>query len=321
MNCRSKFAFVTLACLAFVLPLLAQQKGQWVPGQGGLNTGVLPDPGFTFANLTLNYSASSLKDSNGNSIPTKGSYSFWVVESMIYYVPKFKILGGNFAIMSILPAANGSLTAPTFGFTGGGYGYADTWVQPVTLGWHKKRVDNWVAYGFTAPTGRYNAGATNNIGSGYWGQNIVTGTTVYLKKNRGTSASLLTDWEIHGQKKGSMMTPGQAFTMEWGLGQILPLDKQFKKLLQVGIIGYDQWQVTSNGGTIGGATISVPASILPLYSVHAAGFQTNFIMPAKNVSLYFKYEPEYLAKAHTRGRTIAFGAGYTFGIPKKLPPK
>jgi hypothetical protein len=63
-------AISTLACLvvASAMPLLGQQKGQWVPGQFGLNAGVIPDPGITYANLALNYSASQLYDSNGNRI-------------------------------------------------------------------------------------------------------------------------------------------------------------------------------------------------------------------------------------------------------------
>jgi hypothetical protein len=34
-----------------------QQEGQYIPGQQGLNAGVLPTPGFTYANITINYSA------------------------------------------------------------------------------------------------------------------------------------------------------------------------------------------------------------------------------------------------------------------------
>jgi hypothetical protein len=45
---------------------LAQQNGQWVPGQIDLNAGVIPEPGITYANLALNYSAGRLNDSNGN---------------------------------------------------------------------------------------------------------------------------------------------------------------------------------------------------------------------------------------------------------------
>jgi hypothetical protein len=57
--------------------LSAQQKGQYVPGQYGLNAGIAPDPGFTYANLTINYSADSLKNSSGSSVAgVTGTYGF-----------------------------------------------------------------------------------------------------------------------------------------------------------------------------------------------------------------------------------------------------
>ena|SRR5215472_2394065 len=76
----------------------AQQKGQWVPGQFGLNAGVIPEAGFTYQNLALNYSAGSLNDSNGNALPgLTGKYQFWVDENIFMYVPKFRILGAYLA--------------------------------------------------------------------------------------------------------------------------------------------------------------------------------------------------------------------------------
>ena len=137
-----------------------------------------------------------------------------------------------------------------------------------------------------------------------WGNNIVSGTTLYLTRSKGTTANLATDWEIHGQKEGSNITPGQAFTVEWGIGQYVPLDKEGKKILELGVVGYDQWQVTANGGTL---APGVSASIAPYYSVHGIGVQTNFIMPPHGLSFFFKYEPEYLARARPQGRTIVFG--------------
>ena len=61
------FVFLCIG-LACVPSALAQQKGQWVPGQLGLNAGVIPDPGITYANLALNYSADRLNNSNGDRI-------------------------------------------------------------------------------------------------------------------------------------------------------------------------------------------------------------------------------------------------------------
>ena len=328
MRFRIKLVAV-LACifLGGVSSALAQQKGQWVPGQFGLNAGVIPDPGITYANLALNYSASQLNGPNGNSVPgISGTYSFWVDENIFYYVPKHKFLGGYFMPYIALTYANGELVANITGTNlstgGGGSGFADMYVQPLNLGWHLKQADVNVGYAFTGPTGRFTQGASNNVGSGYWGNNITSGTTFYITKNKGTSANLATDWEIHGQKSGTNITPGQAFTMEWGLGQVLPLKKDMSRLLQLGLVGYDQWQVSHSSGTLivsDMPPISIPESKIPFYSVHAIGVQSNFILPAKDLAFFFKYYDEYRALARVQGRTFVFGGSWTFRVPKPQP--
>jgi hypothetical protein len=331
---RIKLKSAVLACMLLwgASSAFAQQKGQWVPGQFGLNAGVIPDPGFTYANLALSYSAGQLNGSAGNKLPgVTGTYSFWVDENIIYYVPKHKILGGYYMPYIALNYATGNLVAEialgqtNLGSAAGGSGFADTYVQPLNIGWHfGKRVDFNAGYSFTAPTGRYTAGASNNVGSGYWGNDITSGTTLYITKNQGTTANLSTAWEIHGQRTAasvpagqtSKVTPGQAFTMEWGLGQVLPLKKDMSMLAQIGVVGYDQWQVSSNGGSYLVAGIPVAASRLPYYSVHGIGVQGNFILPAKNVVAFFKYYDEYTALARPQGRTIVFGFSWTWRIPK-----
>ena len=222
-----RVVIVLMITMGSGLSLNAQQKGQYVPGQFGLNAGVIPDPGFTYGNLTLNYSAGQLNNSNGNTVPgITGTYSFWVLENIFYFVPKHKILGGYFAPYALVNFANGSLvgdiTGTSLSANGGGEGLADTFVEPFQMAWRLKRIDFNTGYGFTAPTGRFTPGASDNVGSGYWGNNWTTGTTLYITKNKGTSANLFTDWEFHGKKNGVDITPGQAFTDEWGLGQVLP---------------------------------------------------------------------------------------------------
>jgi hypothetical protein len=303
----------------------AQQKGQYIPGMQGLNAGVLPDPGITYANMTINYSASTLKNASGNTVPLNGSYGIWANIDIFFYVLHTKYFNTKVAFMAAPAVANGSLTLGSLNFPnlvveGGGSGLTDTWIQPVTLGWSTKRADVYVGYVFMAPTGRYTPGATNNVGSGYWGNQFITGTTFYITKNKGTSANLFTDWEFHGSKdtgQGTQLTPGQTFTIEWGAGQVLPIKKDFSQLFQLGLIGYDQWQVSQNGGLL---TQRIPANTVPYYSVHAIGFQTNYIVPPKNLSFFFKFEPEYRAFARPQGRTIVFGGSWTLRIPKPQPP-
>ena len=311
----------------------AQQRGQWTPGQSGLNAGVLGDTGLSFLNITVDYAAHSLRDANGDSLPVSGSFNLWVIENGFAYVPNVKALGGHLKFVFFFPITNGSIVAdlghpPQLHVSGGGSGYSDTWVQPLTLGGHLKRLDTYVGYAFVAPTGRYTAGASDNTGSGYWGNHILNGNTLYLTENMRTTANLLTIWEIHGEKETpstpsgqiTHTTPGQAVTTEWGLGQTILLKKDSSRLLQLGVVGYDQWQVSDNGGNYLRDGRLVPASLDPHYSVHAIGAQANFILPAKHLALFLKYEDEYSAKSRVRGHTIAFGGSWTVGVPKTANP-
>jgi len=337
VNLQIKFAIWLVGCLLLnsASSALAQQKPQWMPGQYGLNAGILPSPGFTYANVDINYDAGTFNNSKGSAVsPVTGTYNVWAVENIFYYVPNIKFLGGNLGFNIIFPTvATGSLVAdfqgpipagPGLNLSGGGTGLADLWLQPFTLGWHLKRWDLQVADAFMVPTGRYSPGASDNVGSGYFGNHLQAAATYYITKNKGTSANIFTDWEVHGQRQGTngtYKTPGQSFTDEWGVGQVLPLKKDLSQLLQLGVVGYDQWQITDNGGRIpiGSTGLTGPASALPYYSVHAVGGQLNYILPAKNFSLFFKYYHEYTAYSHTLGNAVVFGGAWTLLIPKPKP--
>ena len=321
------FFLICLVALLCAWTAAAQQKGQYMPGQFGLNAGVMPAPGFTYQNMEINYDTNTFNDASGNALAPKPNLSLWVIENWLIYVPNnAKFLGGNLGFAIIVPTiANGSIDLSTVNKSASTWGLSDTWVQPFMVGWHLKRADINVGDAFFCPTGRYTPGSLDNTGTGYFGNHVTMGVTVYLTKNKGTSANIFTDWEVHGAKQitsGSVYkTPGQAFTDEWGLGQVLPLSKDMSKLIQLGVIGYDQWQITPNGGSVaitlpGGSVITGPASALPFYQSHAVGGQANFIMPAKNFVMFFKYEHEYASKSTTLGPTIVFGGSWTLRIPK-----
>jgi hypothetical protein len=140
---RVKFGRLVLVALAAATASTsqAQQKGQYVPGQQGLNPGVIPNSGVTYANMAINYSANKLNDSNGNHRPSvTGTYGFWADENILFFVPKAKLFGGYFAPYIVLTLASGSLVADisniNLGASGGGSGLGDTWVEPVNMGWH-----------------------------------------------------------------------------------------------------------------------------------------------------------------------------------------
>ena len=340
---RSHLAVLGWIVLCISSSLMAQQKGQYQPGQYGLNAGVLPDPGITYVDINLNYNAGQLNFANGTPAKATGSYNIWAIENIFFYVPKFKILGAKFAPYVAFPTlATGSLTLPFLGngvtVGTGSLTLADTWFQLANLGWHLPRADVWTGYAFMAPTGRYTPGATNNVGSGYWGNNFTGAATFYLTKDQGTTANIMGNWEIHGAKTtrstdistmfGTLpinvqVTPGAAWTDEWGLGQAIPLDRPFlktkniTKVAQIGLIGYDQAQVSRN--TSNNTTVDVLERLVPFYYVHAGGLQANYIDLKHDWNVFFKYEKEYRALAAPKGTTIVFGVVYTFRIPKPVP--
>ena len=88
-----------------------------MPGQFGLNAGVLPSPEFTYQNMEINYDTSTFNDGKGNALPVKPSQNLWVVENWLIYVANAKFLGGKLAFAIIVPTiANGSLTLEQVNF-------------------------------------------------------------------------------------------------------------------------------------------------------------------------------------------------------------
>ena len=189
-------------------PLPAQQKPQWLPGQMGLNAGVQPSPGLSYVNMDVNYDAGAFNGPKGDAIPVSGTYNVWAVENILFS-GESKVSGRKSRIEVMFPFPNGSLVADilvpnqgatNLGVAGGGTGVADLWLQPFTLGWHMKRLDFTVGDAFMVPTRRYSPGATNNIGSGYFG-NHPKRARPYVTKNKATSVNLFTDWKVQNPVK------------------------------------------------------------------------------------------------------------------------
>jgi DNA-binding NarL/FixJ family response regulator len=51
--------------------------------------------------MDINYSANTLNERNGNAVPVTGSYYIWVVETLLFFVPSTKFLGGNLGFLTM----------------------------------------------------------------------------------------------------------------------------------------------------------------------------------------------------------------------------
>ena len=310
MKGELRLALFTSLCLVavcgFVLvgQMEAQNRGVYPLGMSATSSGVTPDPGFTYSNQLLIYSRDKSKGPNGEVVAT-GSNSVVMDMNSLAWVSGEKILGGaKFSMTATFPLARNSLTSDFTGPVSGGGGLADSYYQPFILGWEKKRAAFRAVYGFLAPTGSFRAGANNNVGSGYWTHAFSSGQTFYLTQDRKTIASAFQMYEIHTTQEGTGIHPGQNFNLDFSLMRALPVGD--KPWLQVGLVGYNQRQMTARRGP--GVT---PEQEAARYKVNSLGFASNVNLPRK-INVGFKYFQEFSNRSTFQGHSIQISGAIKF---------
>ena len=156
MSFRLALACVFLLAI-IALPVAAQERGQYIPGTGGLNSGIQTPEGITYANLFIWYPATKFKDQNGDTAPINFDLDLLVDLNLVAYTTKAKFLGANYGMAVVLPIVNSPVSLPRLGTGISPTGLGDLYVEPINLGWKLKKADVKVAYGFVAPTGRFDA--------------------------------------------------------------------------------------------------------------------------------------------------------------------
>jgi hypothetical protein len=268
---------------------------------------VTPEAGITYSNLFVFFSRDEEKGPHGEILAT-GQNSIMMDMNSFVWVSKREIglLGGAvFSVSATLPIANNSLTSDVKGALNGGGGFADSYYQPVILGWRKERVDIRAIYGFLAPTGRFSAGANTNVGSGYWTSVVSSGQTIYLNSSKATALSAFQMYEFHGAQQGTMIHAGQTFNLDYSLTQTFPIQHSLR--LQLGLVGYGQWQTTDKHGP----TIT-PEQAAAHYKVNALGFAANAILLDRKVSVGLKYFHEFECRSTFQGYTFQISAAVKF---------
>ena len=303
------FTVVTVVGVAhFVLtPVQAQVRGVYPVGMSATNSGVTPEAGISYSNLFIFFSRDEEKGSHGEILAT-GQNSIMMDMNSFVWVSKKEIdfLGG--AVLSAsatLPIANNSLTSDVNGALSGGGGFADSYYQPLILGWRKQRVAIRAIYGFLAPTGRFNAGANTNVGSGYWTSVVSSGQTIYLNSSKTTALSAFQMYEFHGTQQGTMVHPGQTFNLDYSLTHTVNLQRGVR--LQLGLAGYGQWQTTDKYGP----NITAEQSA-GRYKVNAVGFAVNAILPEQKASVGVKYFHEFECRSTFQGYTLQISGTIRF---------
>ncbi len=324
MTCVGAVILITL----LAIPAHAQFNGGNLPGDNGVNAGSLPPPGWNVGLLYYRYATDTVLDKNGDRIvldPNQpASTTMQALAPMIVFVSGLKILGADYGMVLAPPVANGSLEAPAInGFQQAlGTGSGDLYFLPVTLGWHTKHADVKTAFGFFAPTGRYEAGAIDNLGKGMWCYELSAGTTVFLDSEKAWSVATTAFWETHSDKSVALSINDQVRLADVKVGQILTLEGGFgrsflKGAANIGIAYYAQWKLTQDRFD---TPIPLPLDS-PLAKHRAFGVGPDVTMPiaAKKrlISLVnVRYFWETGVRVKTQGQALVISAMFPVPSPK-----
>lgn len=314
-----------ILCLVLVSlgPARAGELGHFAPGVLNIRDFLVPDPGFYYIQYFVWYNADTFRDRHGdkaNSI-NAGPVTLNVdteVDSLILapafvWVSPWKLLGARYAAQIVPTFGNTSVQAALRTETGFGedvdesqFGVGDLYVKPVWLGWDGTHYSVAAGYGFYAPVGKYDNGDADNIGLGFWTHEFQVATAWYPWEGRGTAVTLAGTYEIHSEIDDVNITPGDRVSLNWGISQYLPLNKANSLLLEVGALGYSQWQVEKDSGS------DVDTRFNPKDQVHAAGGQIGLLYAPWNAFVQFHGLQEFGAEARFEGQFFTWTIGKGF---------
>ena len=245
----------------------AYQAGSYQPGLMNVRDLAPVSPGLIFIDYNFWNNSTSYVDQFGNEVssleidlapidPSFGSFkldldqqiSGYAQVPVIFYASKFKILNATY-MASINPiymtsnyriniqASDTSVNATT-----NTSGFGDLSFIPLGLGWSiKDRVDISFFYTIYAPTGRYETGAADNIGKGYWTHQFQLPTYFYFME-KATALFVMPTLEINGKIKDRDFRSGNRFTIEYGISQYVT------PWLELELINGHNWQVGDDKG-------------------------------------------------------------------------
>ena len=270
----AKLTLVLMLCYVFAVgqelpvgPIASPiQVGAYFPGIIGPRD--YGNPGFSGL-VAMDYnvflSADKYLDRNGNAvetidvnppigpIPIDVEISGYLNALLVAYVsPEIEWLGNARYLGAISPLYATADVRASYSLIGnerrieqntGGFG--DLLLIPLGLTWTlgEDKADITGAYLISAPTGRYETGADDNIGLGYWNHAFQLFAYYYpFNIQKATAIYLGNTFEVHSKVKDVDVKPGSRYSLEYGISQYV--HPRWEIFLQ----GGHSWQVGEDSG-------------------------------------------------------------------------
>ncbi len=304
-RCRLRFvkrALTLLLGLLSVSTAAAQTPitGSYAPySVTVLRAGIAPPPGtVVLENGSIFYYTREFVDSSGNTSETPTSNVYVNRTTIGYVIPGLKVLRADL-FPAVFPILSDQTVRPDPG-SERELQLGDLIVQPVALGWHAGEWHALASYNLFIPTGRFEAGASNNTGKGLY-EHMLSGAVTWLQDTPTPwIATAQVRYEILGKQQTTNIRPGQVMTIELAGG------KELVKGVDLGISGALSFQTTEESGSPAGTDTS-------RYRYAGVGpeiFWRPASLPGAQVSLRAFFE--FGARNTTEGRGALISLLYAF---------
>ncbi|MCC4265990.1 transporter [Oceanimonas baumannii] len=251
-------------------------NGHYVPGVEGLKGSVVPPPGIYYRGYLVHYDIDALRDDQGTKLPDSNTGSVSALVNRFIWMTDKKILNADYGMEAIIPLQRTSLDFGIAGIDSTERGVGDVFVSPLVLGWHGQQWDAVAAAGIWLDTGEYSSTEPASIGKGFRTTMLTLGGTYYPDAAKSWSLSALSRYEIKSKQDETGITPGDSWLVEWGVG------KQLDNGLELGVIGYNSWQLENSKGAPAGKA-----------EKHALGIEGSYFWPSLMLGLNAAYLNEY----------------------------
>lgn len=271
----------------------AQPTAHYVPGVEGIKGASLPPPGIYFRDYNYFYTADQLNDAAGNKIAPADLDAFTYGNiPRVLWITDTRFLGGFVGVDALLPLVYQQASANTAPprFNNSTFGVGDLFAEG-TLSWHLNQFDFAVGSGVWAPTGNSptSPGPSTMPGQGYWDFMQTAGVTWYIDTNKTWAVSALNRYEFNTEQRHTHISPGQAYTLEWGISKTLA------QVIDVGPVGYYQQKVTTDRG---------PGASGARDRVAAVGPEINVAFPKPMLFVSVRYLYEFMAESRAQGQAV-----------------
>jgi hypothetical protein len=249
------------------------QSGHYVPGAMNIRDFADPAPSSGLFVLDYNFIQSGnqfygatgqqiteITGPSGTKVPLTTDVSGYINNPMLLWASKGKILGATYFGGADIPiiGVNSNLGYSLIGpidslhhsgnVSGKVSGLSDLNIMPIYLSWGLTNLDVTVGWSVYAPTGKFEIGGSDNTGLGYWSNLFQAFAYWYPEKVGGKSSKALavmlgTSYEVIGKIKGTDVSPGSRFYLDYGIEQYLSNN------FSLGLYGGNSWQVTNDKGS------------------------------------------------------------------------